>query len=58
MGNKRQNFWKLSLQLEIIVYITHYIKQNRKLSNHIVKPNKLPKKQEIRDEKYEMLGDA
>ena len=48
MGNKRQNFWKLSLQLEIIVYITcfilHYLKQNRKLINYIVKPNKLPRK--------------
>lgn len=45
MGNKKQNFQKLSLQLEIIVYITHYIKQNRKLINYIVKPNKLPRKQ-------------
>ena len=44
MGNKRQNFWKLSLQLEIIVYITHYLKQNRKLINYIVKTNKLPRK--------------
>lgn len=43
-GKKDRTSGNLSLQFEIIVYITHYIKQNRKLINYIVKPNKLPRK--------------
>ena len=33
------------LRIKFVIFITHYIKQNRILINYIVKGNKLPRKQ-------------